>query len=72
MKFSVGQPVGGPQTFVKGSDTENPLAANLLQVEGVASMFMTADFVTITKTPDASWESITPEAVSILEGHFAT
>lgn len=70
MKFSVGQPVGGPHTFVSGSDTDDPLARRLLAVEGVASMFMTADFVTITKTPDASWESITPETVAILEGHF--
>jgi hypothetical protein len=26
--------------------------------------------VTISKTPDGSWETITPEAVAILESHF--
>ena len=31
---------------------------------------MTSDFVTITKSPDADWDSIAPEATEILEGHF--
>jgi hypothetical protein len=32
---------------------------------------MTADFVTISKTPDVSWDSIIPEATAILESQFA-
>jgi hypothetical protein len=31
---------------------------------------MTADFVTITKAPDAMWDSIVPEATAILEREF--
>jgi hypothetical protein len=31
---------------------------------------MTADFVTISKTPEASWDSITAEATTILETEF--
>lgn len=72
MKFSVGAPTGGPSTFVKGSATGIEFADELLELDGVASLFMTADFVTITKTPDSSWESISPQAVTILERHFAT
>lgn len=71
MKFAVGQPVGGPGTFVKGSAPEEAFLADLLGLDGVASVFFTADFVTISKTPDGSWESITPEATAILESHFA-
>ena len=70
MKFSVGVPVGGPSTFVAGAATDDPLAERLLAVDGVTSFFMTADFVTISKTPDASWDTIQTEATAILESHF--
>jgi hypothetical protein len=70
MKFSVGQPVGGPTTHVAGSTPEEAFAADLLAIPGVTSIFMTADFVTISKAPDASWDAIIPEATSILEGEF--
>lgn len=69
-KFSVGSPVGGPGTYVKGSEPEEEFLAELLALDGVASVFFTADFVTITKTPDGSWDAITPEASGILESHF--
>ena len=72
MKFSVGVAVGGPSTFVAGAPTDDPLASELLSIEGVTSMFMTADFVTISKAPDASWDSIQPEATAILESRFET
>lgn len=72
MKFPVGEPVGGPATFVAGQATENQLAADLLGLDGVTSIFMTADFVTITKTPDGSWDVITPGATRILEAHFGS
>lgn len=71
MKFGVGRPVGGPGTFVKGSAPDEVFLADLLGLDGVASVFFTADFVTISKTPDGSWETITPEATAILESHFA-
>lgn len=72
MKFSVGVSTGGPSTFVKGGATGVEFADEILGLDGVASLFMTADFVTITKTPDSSWESISPQAVTILERHFAS
>jgi hypothetical protein len=46
------------------------MATELLAIEGVGSIFMTADFVTVTKTPTGSWGAITPEATRILETHF--
>lgn len=70
LKFSVGEPVGGPGTVVKGSQPEEEFLAQLLELDGVASVFFTADFVTISKTPEGSWDSITPEATAILEGRF--
>jgi hypothetical protein len=70
IKFSVGQPVGGPGTVVRGAQPEEKYLAELLELGGVASVFFTADFVTISKTPDGSWDAITPEATAILESHF--
>lgn len=70
LKFSVGEPVGGPGTYVKGAEPEEEFVAALLALDGVASVFFTADFVTISKTPDGSWDAITPEATAILESHF--
>ena len=70
MKFSVGQPVGGPGTYVAGAEPEEEFLSAILALHGVASVFFTADFVTISKTPDGSWDAITPEATAILERHF--
>lgn len=71
VKFSVGQPVGGPATFTAGNEADNPIAAQLLAIEGVASVFMTADFVTLTKSATGDWDMITDAATSVLEAHFA-
>lgn len=70
MKFSVGTPVGGPATFAVGSPADDPVAASLLGIDGVISVFMTADFVTLTKVPEAAWEDIVASAEAILTEHF--
>jgi len=70
LKFTVGADVGGPATFVAGAETDDPMAAALLGINGITSVFMTADFVTLSKTTDASWEAITPAATTILEERF--
>lgn len=70
MKFSVGKPVGGPLTYVAGKEVDDPMAAALLELPGVTSVFATADFVTISKGPDGSWDDIITPATNILEEHF--
>lgn len=72
LKFTVGAPVGGPSTYVAGAEVDDPLAADLIGIDGVTSIFLTADFVTLSKTPDASWDEIAPRAVTILEARFDT
>ncbi len=37
-----------------------PLAERLLAEPGVASVFLVADFVTVTKAPDADWAELAP------------
>jgi hypothetical protein len=70
LKFSIGVPIGGPGTVVKGGTTDEAFASALLEISGVTSVFFTADFVTISKTAEASWDQITQEATAILESHF--
>ena len=70
MKFTVGRDVGEARTFAAGEPHDDPLADDLLGVVGVTSIFMTADFVTVTKADAASWDEIEPEAVAVLERHF--
>ena len=70
LKFSVGVDVGGPATYVAGKETDDPTGAALVAIDGVTSVFMTADFVTLTKVPEASWETIAPLAAEILEERF--
>lgn len=70
LKFDVGRSVGGSATF-SGDDVDDPLGSELLAVEGVVSVFMTADFVTLTKSGEGDWAEITPAATEILERHFS-
>jgi hypothetical protein len=70
LKFVVGAHFATPTSFVRGRPADHPAAAALLALPGVASVFMSADFVTITKSADAHWDEITPAARHILEEHF--
>lgn len=70
MKFNVGQPVGGPGTYSKGDEPDEPYLAELLALDGVTSVFLTADFVTVSKTGGGSWDAIVPEATAILERQY--
>jgi Fe-S cluster biogenesis protein NfuA len=44
----------------------SPLAANLLNVDGVSSVFYGPDFITVTKSSDANWAHIKPEVFSLI------
>lgn len=69
-KFSVGR------TLVEGrrgrsfdspeAAAGDPLAAPLLELEGVRSVFMVADFVTVLKAPEASWPDLAPRVQAVL------
>lgn len=72
LKFEVGIDVGGPKTFAAGQEVDDPLAASLLALEGVTSVFMSVDFVTLTKTPEGTWEGVATQAQSLIEDHFDT
>lgn len=70
LKFTVGVEFPSPQSFAAGIETDDPVASALLTLEGVTSVFMSADFVTVSKNAEALWDEIAPEATRILESHF--
>jgi hypothetical protein len=70
LKFTVYAHFDEPVAFAAGVATDHPVAGPLLALPGVTSVFMSADFVTISKAPDGSWEAIVPAAEQILEEHF--
>jgi Fe-S cluster biogenesis protein NfuA len=44
----------------------SPLAANLMNIDGITSVFYGADFITVTKAADANWAHIKPEVFSLI------
>ena len=44
----------------------SPLAAQLLNVDGVTSVFYGLDYITVTKAADASWSHVKPEVFSLI------
>ncbi|KAI1340128.1 HIRA-interacting protein 5 [Xylariaceae sp. FL0016] len=44
----------------------SPLAAQLMNIDGVTSVFYGADFITVTKASDANWVHIRPEIFSLI------
>ena len=69
LKFTVDATFEAPTAFAAGQPTDDPVAAPLLAIDGVTSVFMSADFVTLSKSPDADWGAIVPTASEVLETH---
>lgn len=44
----------------------SPLAAQLMNIDGITSVFYGTDFITITKAADANWAHIKPEVFSLI------
>lgn len=45
----------------------DPVASALFALDGVASIFMVEDFVTVTKQADADWSDLIPRVTSTLD-----
>ncbi|HEX6559894.1 MAG TPA: NifU N-terminal domain-containing protein [Longimicrobiales bacterium] len=56
------------KSFYNAEDAAgNALASALFELEGVSSIFMVDDFVTITKSAAVGWESLVPHAQAVIE-----
>jgi hypothetical protein len=70
MKFIVGVAVGGTATATNADGADERIAP-LFGIAGITSVFMTANFVTVSRTDDASWDAIVPEVIAVLDKSFA-
>jgi hypothetical protein len=74
-KFNVGRIVvegRSSRSFYSAEQAAaDPVAAALFAVDGVASIFMVEDFVTVTKQPDVSWPDLIPRVTDALERALA-
>ena len=59
--------VGQPTSFFNARAAEDhPLATKLFAIEGVTSLLLLGDFITINKSPAAMWADITARARAVL------
>lgn len=61
MKFTANQVIfegDGSVSFRKGQDTDHALAKELLELDGVESIFGYQDFVTVNKEMAADWNNL--------------
>ncbi len=74
VKFSLDRPATDKrsETFRAGSDpADSPLGAAIFALDGVTNVFLTANFVSVTKEPDIDWDELLPGVVAEIEAFFA-
>ena len=60
------------ETFRAGSNPEDsPLGAKIFALDGVTNVFLTANFVSVTKEPDALWDELVPAVIAHIEAFYA-
>lgn len=73
-KFLVGQqvaPIGTSRSYYDSQEAgDDPVAKALMRLQGVRSVFMVDDFITVTKTPAASWEILVPRIQDAIRQHL--
>jgi Fe-S cluster biogenesis protein NfuA len=52
--------------------TRSPLALRLFALDGVTQVFYGADFVSVSKTDEASWSELKPAVLGALVEHFSS
>ncbi len=73
LKFLPGRDVLGRGTAdfpTAETAVRSPLAQRLFEIEGVAGVFLGADFVTITKDGDRDWYLLKPSILGVIKEHF--
>lgn len=70
LKVTLNRPVtdGSPRTFASAEEAAGDITARgLFAIDGVVRVFMTANFISITKTDEADWTVIVPLAKSAIQ-----
>ncbi len=71
LRFSLDVTLPGTVSASSVGDTgDNPFLAAVLGIEGVASVFGTGTFVTVTRKPGADWDVIVPAVQEAAATHL--
>jgi len=74
LKFLPGKLVSNNGSFevTKKEETDSELVRNLLSIDGVVSVFLGADFLSISKKEDINWEDIKHIVISLINDFYST
>jgi len=75
IKFLPGQTVmtDGTASFTNKEDAQtSPLAQALFKLDNIIGIFFGHDYISITKTPEAEWDTIKPHALTTIMEHFVS
>ena len=74
LKFLPGEKVSlsGPIEFTKKTDTSNELIRNILSINGVLGVFLSHDFLSVSKNSDQDWEDIKHIIISFINDYYST
>jgi NFU1 iron-sulfur cluster scaffold homolog, mitochondrial len=75
LKFLPGRDVSPetPYEFISYDEASaSPLASALFAISGVKTVFLGSDFVAITKTDEADWSHLKPQALASIMDHFVS
>tara|TARA_B100001564_G_C20602115_1_gene653219 strand:+ start:694 stop:1251 length:558 start_codon:yes stop_codon:yes gene_type:complete len=75
LKFIPGKVVLEDRTMQiskKEQASVSPLAVKLFDIDGVQSIFLGSDFISITKQEDISWDIIKHDILDIIMDHYVT
>ena len=72
LKFIPGKNVSniGSIEFTKKEETKNELLRNILSINGVKSIFLGEDFLSVNKENDIDWEDIKHIVISLINDFY--
>ena len=73
LKFIPGRQVSnnGPFEIVNKEDTKNTLLRNILSINGVTSIFLAEDFLSVNKVDENNWDDMQHIIISYINEYYA-
>ena len=73
LKFLPGEKVSlsGPIEFTDKAQSKNDLVRNILSVSGVSGVFLSDDFLSVSKNSDKNWEDIKHIIISLINEYYS-
>ena len=72
-KFTLSRslPVEGSRSYFEAEETEDdPLAAELFEIEGVRALLIVDDFITVTKAEGVEWDDLVEPVTAAIRRRF--